>query len=217
MIKRDITLVCADTLNRQKALNVVERMIDIFPFKQALFFTNNVQSDKVKIVDIPDIKGQQDYSRFILLELYKHITTQYVLIVQHDGYIINPHLWREEFFQYDYIGAPWSDEHMLTHRRSIASSVGNGGFSFRSKKFLLACKEIFYDKRIDTCEDIQCCIYEYISFIKKGIKFAPVNVAFKFSIEDVIPQNFTTPFGFHASECDPDLKRLNLPLLLKDE
>lgn len=202
----DITVVCVDTLNKQKALLVIERMIDIFPFKAALFFSNQIESDKVSIIEIPDIKNITEYSRFILLNLPRYIKTEYVLIVQHDGYIINPERWDDKFLQYDYIGAPWTIKQTKSHGGTIANIVGNGGFSLRSKKFLTACEEIFQNKKIDSCEDIQCCIYEYKEFIKRGIKFAPISMAFKFSIEDVLPQNFaenspysyTPPFGVHS-------------------
>lgn len=202
----DITVVCVDTLNKQKALSVIERMVDIFPFKEALFFSNQIQSHKVRVIDIPDIKNITEYSKFILLDLPQYIKTDYVLIVQHDGYIINPDRWNDKFLQYDYIGAPWTIEQTKKHGGTIANIVGNGGFSLRSKKFLTACTDILRDKQIDSCEDIQCCIYEYKEFIKRGIKFAPISVAFQFSIEDVMPQDFTDnspysfipPFGAHS-------------------
>ena len=78
-----------------------------------------------------------EYNYYILYHLHKHIDTDYVLLVQDHAFIINPDAWREEFYSYDYIGAPWPyrDRAYVTpfgeHQR-----VGNGGFSFRSKKLL---------------------------------------------------------------------------------
>lgn len=64
----------------------------------------------------------------MIKELNKYIETSYVLIIQYDGFILNPDAWTDEFLEYDYIGAPWwyTDD----------CNVGNGGFSLRSKKLL---------------------------------------------------------------------------------
>lgn len=43
----------------------------------------------------------------MIKELNKYIETDYVLIVQYDGFILNPKAWMDEFLEYDYIGAPW--------------------------------------------------------------------------------------------------------------
>jgi hypothetical protein len=51
-----------------------------------------------------------------------------------DGFAVNPQAWREDFLQYDYIGAVWP--HMPP-----GSNVGNGGFSLRSRRL--------YDALID--------------------------------------------------------------------
>ena len=56
-----------------------------------------------------------------------YFDTDYVLTFQSDGFILNPDAWTDEFFNYDYIGAPWGDNRY---------AVGNGGFSFRSKKLM---------------------------------------------------------------------------------
>ena len=53
-----------------------------------------------------------------------------MLIIQHDGFILNHKAWDNEFLNYDYIGAPvyWMGNKLI--------EVGNGGFSLRSKKLL---------------------------------------------------------------------------------
>ena len=33
------------------------------------------------------------------------LITDFVLTIQHDGFILNPDAWRDDFFDYDYIGA----------------------------------------------------------------------------------------------------------------
>ena len=63
------------------------------------------------------------YSHYFLYDLYRHVDTEFCLTIQDHGFIINPESWTEEFFDYDYIGAAWTDGY-----------VGNGGFTLRSKK-----------------------------------------------------------------------------------
>ena len=77
------------------------------------------------------------YSEFCVYKLHGVVNGKFALIVQADGYVINPHSWTSEFLNYDYIGAPWplTDSAYIdpfgNHQR-----VGNGGFSLRSKKLL---------------------------------------------------------------------------------
>ena len=74
------------------------------------------------------IDSIEAYCKFIVKDLVKHIDTDFVLICQHDGFILNPKAWTDDFYLYDYIGAPWWHQ---DHK-----AVGNGGFSLRSKKLL---------------------------------------------------------------------------------
>lgn len=200
----DISIICVDTLNKEKALKVITEMTRIFPCKEALFFTNNVQSNDVDIIEIPTIKNTMEYSVFILQEIPKYIKTEHTLIVQHDGYIINPSKWRNEFLEWDYIGAPWSREQQIDHNATDKNAVGNGGFSLRSKKFWNACQEIFQGEINGLCEDIECCIDRRNEFDKRNIKFAPLDIAFKFSLEDCDPEEYNLiyekPFGFHNKD-----------------
>ncbi|MDR5736682.1 DUF5672 family protein [Caballeronia sp. LZ019] len=116
--------------------------------------------------------------------------TPWVLVIQWDGYVADPDAWSDEFFNYDYIGArwPWHNDGM---------SVGNGGFSLRSTKLmrLLASDEfplrdgIYEDKLIGR-------IYRPLLESKYGIRFAPNDVADRFSYENSHPPGPT--FGFHS-------------------
>lgn len=43
----------------------------------------------------------------MVYELGDHIHTDFALIVHADGFVVHPEMWRDEFLDYDYIGAPW--------------------------------------------------------------------------------------------------------------
>jgi hypothetical protein len=79
---------------------------------------------------LPDVKlfaqtrgvnSIEDYNRLLTsLSFWESISTEKVLIIQHDSEILRTGI--EEFYSYDYVGAPWVfQEH-----------GGNGGFSLRS-------------------------------------------------------------------------------------
>ncbi len=65
---------------------------------------------------------------------------EYMLIVQTDAYVFSNDL--NEFFQYDYVGAPWLKDPI----NNIKGRVGNGGFSLRNIqkiKSILLCNNQF--------------------------------------------------------------------------
>ncbi|MEY3403813.1 MAG: hypothetical protein RLZZ86_3435, partial [Cyanobacteriota bacterium] len=153
-----------------------------------------------------------EYSRFIIKELNSFIDTEFCLVTQGDGFIINPQLWSEEFLNYDYIGAPWRKQSHLVNSQGQTvdildlnkNRVGNGGFSLRSKKLLEVCSQLDFDhiKTSSLSEDLIICHYFYDWFTAKSIKFAPLEVAIKFSFEQPIEEleNFSweNTFGFHG-------------------
>lgn len=144
-----------------------------------------------------DYKG---YNHFVLYRLKDHITTDYTLLVQHDGYVLHPHKWDNRFFDYDYIGAPWKPKQTFT-KDGMEVRVGNGGFSFRSKKLLTTLDEkIFPFTDNETGffhEDGVLCVYYRADLEARGIKFAPVDMAARFSHEFDCPESVWRPFGFH--------------------
>ena len=48
----------------------------------------------------------RQYSLFVMFSLHHFIESEFCLIVQEDGWVINGANWSASFFEYDYIGAP---------------------------------------------------------------------------------------------------------------
>lgn len=79
----------------------------------------------------------REYSRFVLQDLHTYIETSHVLIVQADGFVLNPGLWNPGWLDYDYVGAPWPETLRVgKYVIPLANRVGNGGFSLRSRRLL---------------------------------------------------------------------------------
>ena len=128
-----------------------------------------------------------------ILQLSKYSDNEFVLVIQDDGYIINPSLWDEEFLKYDYIGAPWPIEDSWISMQTPSQQpfmrmnfpqnrVGNGGFSLRSKKFLEFSSQFQSAEQLG--EDTFLCTRKYKDAISAGIRFAPFELAVKFAYEN---------------------------------
>lgn len=202
----NVTLIgidCVDVERLQNALNISSEKIQFGKIK----LLTSLTADDIRKVEIPHIGSKEEYSKFCISELTKYVDTDYVLIVQYDGFVLNPSSWREEFLNYDYIGAPWFmrdntaySKYYLFRKLFAKPIVGNGGFSLRSKKFLDLSKKLFDEKVLDKYhpEDVAICLWYKENFEKAGIKFAPINIAKKFSIESG-DFRYKKQFGFHGS------------------
>jgi hypothetical protein len=143
------------------------------------------------------IAADCNYQQAMQWELGKfseYVNTSHALICTHDGFISNPHLWDDEWMNYDMIGAPWPIFWNLSHR------VGNTGFTLQSKKFLETAKLAEPLWKGEAGDVFLCQIME-TRFRKLGIKYAPVEVAAKFSWEHHIEEGTATrhkSFGFHG-------------------
>ena len=161
---------------------------------------------------IVDIKNYKDYNHYVIYNLHNHVNTSHCLLVQPDGFVLFPEKWDNSWLEYDYIGAPWAyvedayiDPFGNHHR------VGNGGFSLRSRKFLEIPTKVevpwetnnsnFYwmpEGVINYHEDGNVCVHNRHIFIEQGCKYAPVEIAVRFSQETRVPEcDGIIPFGFH--------------------
>lgn len=151
-----------------------------------------------------DPKNKDDYSKFMLYSLCDYIESEYCLIVHNDAYVLRPEKWKEEFLNYDYIGAPWPKRFTFLTNEGVPVRVGNGGFSLRSKKCLNIMNELnlpftdngtgFYN------EDGILCVYYRKKLEDAGIRFAGVNLAAQFSHELDCKESVRDSFGFHDSK-----------------
>ena len=138
--------------------------------------TRNPSINGVEFKEIPKI-GIVDYSKFCLFELSKHVQTDFCLLFQDDGFILNPNLWNECFYDYDYIGSPWP---LYMGWPKEGEQVGNGGFSLRSKKLLELTKT--FTGHSTQNEDTYIVSDKKASLVDAGLKIAPIEIARLFSV-----------------------------------
>lgn len=141
----------------------------------------------------PEINSKEQYSQFIIKEAYKLINTEHVLIFQHDGFVNNWQAWDNDWLQYDYIGAPWA--------YNDGMAVGNGGFSLRSRRLMEIVATDPFIQFLHPEDHHICRTYRNYLETKYGIKFAPIEVAEKFSFEGYRqPEKFLKDqFGVHGT------------------
>ena len=135
----DVTLCCIDTRNHALALRALARSREGTTFARALLLTDalppgTAAPEGIEVVPIAAIDSRDAYSEFVLKSLLPHVATSHVLLVQWDGYVINPAAWDPAFLECDYIGATW-------HWHDDGMRVGNGGFSLRSRRLLQALQD----------------------------------------------------------------------------
>lgn len=189
----DTTLCIVDCLNHALAERALRLCMAGCTFDQVKWLTDRpIVVPGVHTVVIPPIRTSAEYSRFLIKDLLRHVETEYAVIAQWDGYVVNPQAWSPEFLLFDYIGARWDTP---LHRIEAHHNVGNGGFSLRSRALLQALQ----DPAIEPFhpEDGAIC-RTYRSYLedRHGIVFAPDDVADRFSFEHI--EQPALPFGFHG-------------------
>ena len=217
----EVTIVSINGKDPEKSIAAIRHSSREIDFGRQLLITNRPLpqevSGHIEVQVEKSLGSLLDYNRFCLLDLHDRIETEFCLIVQPDGFVVNPTLWTDFFLQYDYIGAPWNHLKSMEalqlsghHGQGLPMPiVGNGGFSLRSKRLLQAVAALNPDTtRIS--EDCVIAVKLRRQLEDAGMRFAPVRIAQQFSLEWHIDQFSVigNHFGFHGlfAHFEPYLK-----------
>lgn len=161
-------------------------------------------TDKLEDID--------DFNYKMVYELGEHIHTDFALIVHADGFVVHPEMWRDEFLDYDYIGAPWplppeGDTTTYRDRDGNICRVGNSAgirskrlMDFPRKAGILWEGEYAYGRMWYYEDGFICCKIRHL-LEAEGMRIAPLEVAKYYSHEKMIPEvQGITPFAFHKWE-----------------
>lgn len=213
---------------------------DVDAVKALKYSTKNINFNKILYITAGEMTpnfcstvkisklSRDDYQKFCVVELANYINTEYFLLIQSDGFVVNPHSWDERFLNYDYVGAPWPnstlaralnnplvrkiDEETSLVLKNATGLVGNGGFTLRSKRLLDISSKLFKEEYIGTPEDNVICILMRRELENSGIKFPDYRTALQFSCEHRIFNNILYSsdhsFGFHCRSTHLDKIRL---------
>ncbi len=147
------------------------------------------------------------------LRLYKRFDTEFVLIVQNDGFPLRPGLERFVKKGYDFIGAPYCRPFF---RCSLATWLcnycpSNGGFSLRTRRMCKLASELWssgnYSSREFKVMEMSEDLFYTNTLPRAGFKYwvrrrqAPSRTASHFSFEpafSIFPKKM--PLGFHTAD-----------------
>lgn len=216
-----ISCVAAHPVYYEPCLYAIEETIKNLPTVSKVYWCSDIPLNKKLSVPVVFVKVKP-YVRSTSFDLwYNYISlrllpavvdSDYDVIVSQDGYAINRNNWTDEFFSVDYIGAVWP--HMVENE-----NVGNGGFSWRSRKLYDALIDselsylgkdwpglsaphyhVLHDGTITMPEDV-CIASPFRKIFEKhyNLRYPNVNLANKWSLEYITDETLIgKSFGFHG-------------------
>ncbi len=192
----DVTLVALDTVCHDLTMLAVKECTD-----KVQFGAVHIHSDDFAPYQRAEIHGLHfaiapfpsvaDAMNYLWYQVPQRVETSHFLMVQWDSGIVSPPQWSDEFLGYDYVGAPWG-------WHGDAHEVGNGGFSLRSRRLMQYVSDQREKFPLGHPEDDFLCRRYRPELERVGFRWAPVDVALRFSFERT---GFSGPdrhFGYHG-------------------
>jgi hypothetical protein len=137
-LAENVTLLAIDTIDFKRGRLALEKCLDKVPFKNYSLICSSKDMPYEMPHSIPVLPHILNatmplnaYSDFCIRQLWKCFKTSHCLIVQYDGWLVNPEAWRDDWLQYDFIGciADWTEP-------GDNGKGGCGGFSLRSRRLM---------------------------------------------------------------------------------
>jgi hypothetical protein len=190
-----VTLLIADDINpilSKEVLNICQKEIEFGAVK--LLTSHDIEG----ATKIPQLTTLVDYSVFMLTRAWGFVETEFCLVVQRDGFILNPGKWNNDWLKLDYI-APLFIQYDV---------VGIGGFSLRSNTMMRSVARNWpvWDGTPEHANRIQHSMGFYEDGIysfrnKKGFKIASCEQAADFGQGGNRTEKYfrERPFGFHRT------------------
>lgn len=190
-----VTMVATDTFMPERTMKALRLAADSVEFAEIVLVClpgfvpkEPLRGLRLFYVDITDARRKRE--EFLVGRMAETYATPFCLHMEWDAGIGNSYSWNSDWLQYDFIGAPWpfNDNHV----------VGNTGFALMSKAFNQATSEVadLHCDELDT-SDYYMCRTLRPTLEKRFIRFAPKEVAAKFSCENV---PYVEQFGWHGKE-----------------
>lgn len=205
----DVTLVMIETREHDLAQLAIEDCERNAEFGEVLVFTDRsaqFMTANRRVITVPDWTDKLGWSQCFWYEVPLHVRTSHLLGIQWDSWVVEPEMWRDEYLNYDFVGAPWWYKDGF--------NVGNGGFSLRSTKFARFVRKHRDRFPCITAVDDDLYCRQYRPHLEEaGFTWAPEALAHKFAMECARPEPDSRHFGFHATfnfdyGCQGDEERL---------
>jgi hypothetical protein len=187
-----VTLLFVETRAHGITQRVIEDCISKANFGDILLYT-----DQPALFDLPgariipciDFPNKRKAGEFYYAAAMHEVNTEFALMLEWDAGIFDATKWLPEFFEYDYIGAPW------VCRPGEVFDVGNGGFTLMSKRL---GQRLIMDRRLHPVyTDMDVSRPARARLEPLGFKWPKRDLASCFSWE--LGQRNPNHFGFHGA------------------
>lgn len=201
-----VTLLFVETRAHEITKRVIDDCLTKADFGDVLIYSDQPERIPVggaRYEKVPDFPNKEEAGRFYYSAAMAKVETDFALMLEWDAGIFDASKWRSEFFNYDYIGAPWvrpiGDPH----------DVGNGGFTLMSKRLgHFVCQN---RQRYPVTTDWNFCRDQRRNFERHGFKWPNAALASYFAWE-LGPRNYDH-FGYHGAFNWPEVLSRNEVIL----
>jgi len=211
----NVTLIAVSSVKIDLTIKALEYSCRGINFGAVKFVTHeDIDHEYIEVEKVLQINSGDEFSKITVYDLPKYVDTDYSILVQYDGFIVNPEQWRDDFLNYDWIGPLWTIKHNYFDKNGNRVRVGCG-ISLRSQKLMkLASKlnlpwESFTNNgehKPGYWEDVWICVKNRHIYEEHGCKFASIEMAAKWGRElhnpPISENEGITPFVFHGRK-DP--------------
>jgi hypothetical protein len=181
-----VTIIAYDNTDHpERTLKVIQYCRRFFNFADSILVCRVYlkETGGVKMYPVEET-GYAAAQQFESVCIGNYVLTDHCLYVSHDGCILNPDKWTNDWLDYDFVGAPWPNEVVFGGYR-----VGNTAFCLQSRKFMDLCSLCDPIYRNNIASDVFACQFMRPVFeVGHGVKYAPIDVAAAFSWEINIPE-----------------------------
>jgi hypothetical protein len=194
---KNTTLLFVETRAHEITKRVIADCLSKADFGEVLIFTDKMDEFAVpelsgaRLVSVPDFPNKKLAGQFYYAQAMEKVETDFALMLEWDAGIFKPEHWKPEFFNYDYIGAPW----ITSPHEHNRMDVGNGGFTLMSRKLGQYAIENFQQFPVYT--DWDFCRMQRRHYEAAGFKWPMRDLASFFAWE-LGPRN-PEHFGFHGA------------------
>lgn len=203
----NITLIALATIRPDAAVKALEyscKGITFGAVKLVSHIRPESTSEYIQHEHVDKFPSIDDWNRYVVYDLWKHVDTEFCILVHEDGFIVHPESWDPAFLMYDFCGSPFDIDTAIAiqgGRDQPLSRVGNS-VSIRSRRLLKLPTDTNMEWRrfnADSNEDTFVSCHNRKIFEACGMRFAPLEVAIFWGREAEIPENqyVDKPFIFH--------------------
>src|SRR5581483_10252823 len=95
----DVTLCAVTCINHELTVRAMNECLRHCSFADVVLFSSEPVEAPFRVEIIPHFTGEH-YAPFVCRNLAKHTPSKFNLLVQYDGYIVDPAAWTDRFFEY---------------------------------------------------------------------------------------------------------------------